>query len=86
MGDQSEVDEVIELLREIRDTQAAMAANQKHVVELMRKQVHDTRERIAESIGLQRVGIARQKQALLGALPLILICLGLISYLIWKYF
>ena len=86
MADQQETQALVGLLREIRDTQAAMAAQQERVVELMQQQAEHTRARVAESIELQRVGIARQKQALLGALPLILLCLGLIGYLIWKYF
>jgi len=86
MGKETEAQAVIELLREIRDQQAHMAANQERVLELMSRQAEDTRKRVAESIDLQRVGIARQKQALWGALPLILLCLGLIGYLVWKYF
>jgi hypothetical protein len=86
MSDQTEAEQVIGLLREVRDSQAAMAANQERALELMRQQAQDTRERVAESIDLQKVGIARQKQALLGGAPLILLCLGLIGYLIWTYF
>lgn len=86
MSNQDDSKETIALLREIRDTQAGMAANQERVLELMRQQVRDTRERVAESINLQKVGVARQKQALLGGVPLILICLGLIGYLIWRFF
>ena len=81
MSNGTDAQAVIELLQEIRDQQAQMAANQERVLELMSRQAEDTRKRVAESIDLQRVGIARQKQALWGALPLILLCLGLIGYL-----
>ena len=86
MGNGTQAQAVIELLQEIRDQQAQMAANQERVLELMGRQAEDARQRVAESIDLQRVAIARQKQALWGALPLILLCLGLIGYLVWKYF
>lgn len=86
MSDQNDVGQAIALLREIRDSQAAMAANQERALELMRLQAQDARERVKESIALQKLGIARQKQVMLGAGPLILLCLGLIGYLIWTYF
>ena len=86
MGNGTDAQAVIELLQEIRDQQAQMAANQERVLELTGRQAEDARQRVAESIDLQRVAIARQKQALWGALPLILLCLGLIGYLVWKYF
>ena len=86
MGPETESQTVIELLRDIRDQQAAMAANQERALELMRQQAQDTRERVAESIQLQKVGIARQRQVMVSALPLILLCLGLIGYLVLKYF
>lgn len=86
MSDQNHLEEAIGLLREIRDSQVAMAANQERALELMRQQAQDTRQRVAESIDLQKMGIARQKQVLVAGLPLILLCLGLIGYLIWTYF
>jgi len=86
MSNQDDARETIALLREIRDTQAAMAANQERVIELMHQQAQHARERVAESINLQKAGIAKQQQALVGGVPLILLCLGLIGYLIWRFF
>ena len=84
MSDQS-APETVELLREIRDTLATAARNQDQMLGLLRQQAQHSRERVAESIELQKVSVARQRQALVGGLPLIVICLGLIGYLMWAY-
>ena len=78
--------EAVTLLREIRDNQVAAIEHQQQVLQLLREQADHSRQRVAESIELQKVAVARQKHALVGGVPLILVCLGLIAYLVWTYF
>lgn len=71
--------EQIELLREIRDTLGLQR-------ELIEEQLARSRRAMDESIGLQRIALARQRQITLIAVPGILACLLAIGYLIWRYF
>jgi len=72
----SETHEIVELLREIRDTQAAMATKQEEVLAFVRQQDQDAKKRYVESIELQRQAMLRQKVILVVVLPLFLLCLG----------
>ena len=86
MNQDTDDGEAVALLREIRDNQVAAIEGQRQVLQLLQEQADHSRQRVAESIELQKVAVARQKHALVGGLPLIVICLVLIGYLVWTYF
>lgn len=71
--------EQLELLREIRDTLRAQRA-------LVEEQLARSRQQVAESIGLQKTALARQKQVTWIAVPGILACIAAIAYLVLRYF
>jgi len=78
--------QMLEVLREIRDGQREMLgllAAQRVAAE---EQVKKSRESIAESVALQRLGLARQRTVTLIAVPGILACMAAIAYLVWRYF
>ena len=78
--------QILEVLREIRDGQREMLgllAAQRVAAE---EQVKKSRESIAESVALQRLGLARQRTVTLIAVPGILACMAAIAYLVWRYF
>jgi len=78
--------QMLEVLREIRDGQREMLgllAAQRVAAE---EQVKKSRESIAESVALQRLGLARQRTVTLIAVPGILACIAAIAYLVWRYF
>ncbi len=78
--------QILEVLREIRDGQREMLgllAAQRVAAE---EQVKKSRESIAESVALQRLGLARQRTVTLIAVPGILACIVAIAYLVWRYF
>lgn len=78
--------QMLEVLREIRDGQREMLvllAAQRAAAE---EQVRKSRESIAESVALQRLALARQRTVTLIAVPGILACIAAIAYLVWRYF
>jgi len=78
--------QMLEVLREIRDGQREMLgllAAQRVAAE---EQVKKSRESIAESVALQRLGLARQRTVTLIAVPGILACIAAIAYLVLRYF
>ena len=78
--------QILKVLREIRDGQREMLvllAAQRAAAE---EQVRKSRESIAESVSLQRLGLARQRTVTLIAVPGILACIAAIAYLVWRYF
>ena len=85
MGQENEL-QILEVLREIRDGQREMLgllAAQRVAAE---EQVKKSRESIAESVALQRLGLARQRTVTLIAVPGILACIAAIAYLVLRYF
>lgn len=78
-------DQIIELLRRIEQNQEkALAAQQKHLA-LAEAQLERSNTTIAESIGLQRLAVARAAQVRNIALPLIVVLLLLLAYLLFKW-
>jgi hypothetical protein len=78
--------QILEVLREIRDGQRevlGLLAAQRAAAE---EQVRKSRESIAESVSLQRLALARQRTVTLIAVPGILACIAAIAYLVWRYF
>jgi len=83
---QEKEQQILGVLREIRDGQREMLgllAAQRVAAE---EQVKKSRESIAESVALQRLGLARQRTVTLIAVPGILACIAAIAYLVWRYF
>ena len=78
--------EIVETLREIRD-------GQRQIIELLtaqralaEEQLRKSGERVAESVGLQRLALQRQRTVTLIAIPGILACIAAIAYLVLRYF
>jgi hypothetical protein len=81
----SEREEIVALVREIRDNQRLALARQEEHLELARQQLERSRTQVAQSIELQKAAVARVKHLARIALPAIVLCLGLIVYLIVRY-
>ncbi len=77
--------QVLALLTEIRDQQKVALDRQKEHLELARDQVERSRNQVDESIGLQRHAMDRIKQISIIVIPLILLCVGLIVYLVLRF-
>lgn len=78
--------QVLDTLREIRE-------GQREIIKLLSaqhaaaaEQVKKSRETIAESVGLQRLALQRQRTVTLIAVPGILACIAAIAYLVLRYF
>ena len=78
--------EILHVLREIRDGQReALTAMEKHRA-LVQEQLEISRGNVQESVGLQRLALKRQMHITLVAVPGILACIAAIAYLIIRYF
>jgi hypothetical protein len=82
----SEREEIVALIKEIRDNQRLALARQEEHLEVARQQLERSRSQVEESIQLQRAAVARVKNISRIALPALVLCLGLIVYLIVRYF
>ena len=78
--------QMLDTLREIRE-------GQREIIQLLsaqhataEEQVRKSRETIAESVGLQRLALQRQRTVTLIAIPGILACIAAIAYLVLRYF
>ena len=78
-------DEIKQLLVEIRDNQREALRSQQEHLDIARQQLERSRTQITESIELQREAVAKARMVGRIALPGILVCIGLIVYLIVKY-
>lgn len=81
----SERDEIVALIKEIRDNQRLALARQEEHLELARRQLERSQTQVAQSIELQKAAVARVKQISRIAVPGIVLCLALIVYLIVRY-
>jgi hypothetical protein len=82
----SDREEIVSLLKEIRDNQVSALRRQEEHLELARQQIERSRAQVEQSIALQKAAVNRFKLASRIALPGIALCLGLIVYLLVKYF
>ena len=78
--------EVLDTLREIRDGQREIIQLLTAQRALAEEQLKKSGERIAESVGLQRLALQRQRTITLIAVPAILACIAAIAYLVLRYF
>jgi len=76
----------LELLGEIRDGQREIITLLTAQRALVEEQVRKSRERMEESVGLQKEALRRQRTLTLIAVPGILACIAAIAYLVLKYF
>jgi hypothetical protein len=80
-----EREEIVALIKEIRDNQRLALARQEEHLELTRQQLERSRSQVQQSIELQKAAIARVKQISRIAVPGIALCVALIVYLIIRY-
>ena len=83
---QEEQKEILDALREIRDGQREVIQLLSAQRTLAEEQLKKSGERIAESVGLQRLALQRQRTITLIAVPAILACIAAIAYLVLRYF
>ena len=79
-------EQMLHVLREIRDTQRDALQKMEETQALVREQIALSRSAVAESVGMQRLALQRQRSISLVALPAILICIAAIGYLVLRYF
>ena len=82
----SDREEIVSLLKEIRDNQRSALQRHEEHLELARRQFERSRTQVEESIALQKVAVNRVKHVVHFAIPGIVLCIGLIVYLLVKYF
>lgn len=78
--------EVLSTLREIRDGQRELLDHIKAQRALAEEQLRHSRERVEESMGLQREALRRQRTITVVALPALLVCIAAIAWLVLRYF
>ncbi|MCY1406855.1 hypothetical protein D9M71_221350 [compost metagenome] len=86
MSDEQYRHESLNVLREIRDTQREILAQLAAQRTLAEQQVARSRDKVEESIGLQKLALQRQRTITLIAVPGILACIAAIGYLVLRYF
>ncbi len=74
------------VLREIRDGQREILAQLAAQRALAEEQLARSRDKVEESIGLQKLAPQRQSAITRIAVPGILICIAAIAYLVLRYF
>lgn len=80
--------EIVEFLRRIEANQQQALAAQQEQLALVRSQMERSERTIAESVGLQRIAVARQSQLRNFVLPVVLLLVALLVYLLvrWRMF
>ena len=73
-------------VHEIRDGQRAIAELLSSQQRLAEEQIKRSREKVEESIALQKLALQRQRSITLIAVPGILACMAAIAYLVIRYF
>jgi hypothetical protein len=77
---------ILDVLREIREGQReALKAMEEHRA-LVKEQIQVSQNNVAESVGLQRLALKRQRTVTFIAVPAILACIAAIAYLVLRYF
>ncbi|MDH3287869.1 MAG: hypothetical protein OEP48_09145 [Betaproteobacteria bacterium] len=77
--------QVLETLRDIREGQREIIRLLSAQQAITTEQIKKSRESIAESVGLQRLALQRQRTVTLVAVPGILACIAAIAYLVLRY-
>lgn len=77
--------QILSVLRDMREGQReALKVMSEHRA-LVEEQLKISRKTVEESIGLQRLAVARQRTITLVALPALLFCIAAIAYLVLRY-
>ena len=76
--------EIAELLVEIRDQLREGAKRQSEVLEFLRAETERTKAAVDRSISLQELAISRQRSVQKLVVPIIIICLGVLAWIIFK--
>ena len=82
----SELEDIRQLLVEIRDNQLRSIVKQDEHIALAQQHLERAKTQVEESIGLQREAIAKQRNITRIAVPGILACILAIVYLVVRYF
>lgn len=78
--------QILDVLRDMREGQReALKVMNEHRA-LVEAQLKLSHKSVEESIGLQRLAVARQRTITRVALPGILVCMAAIAYLVLRYF
>jgi uncharacterized membrane protein len=77
---------IASLLGEIRDNQRQALEQQRAHIEVAKNHFDHAKAQIAESLKLQREAVSRQQTVIRLALPALLLCIGAIVYIIWRFF
>ncbi len=78
--------QILDTLRQLRDGQREMIDLFTAQQAVAQEQLARSRETVAESVGLQRLALRRQKAVVAFAIPAILLCIAAIAYLVLRYF
>jgi hypothetical protein len=78
--------QLVDLLREIREGQSEIIGLLSAQRAAAEEHIKNSRESVAESVGLQRLALKRQRTVMLIAVPGILACIAAIAYLVMRYF
>ncbi len=78
--------EILATLREIRDGQQALLEQLPAQRSLAEQQMAQSRQRIDESMGLQREALRRQRTITVVALPALFACIAAIAWRVLRYF
>uniref|UniRef100_UPI0035B1DEB6 hypothetical protein n=1 Tax=Hylemonella sp. TaxID=2066020 RepID=UPI0035B1DEB6 len=79
-------DDILATLREIRDDQRELLTQIQAQRALAEQQMAQSKQRIDESVGLQREALRRQRTITVVALPALLACIAAIAWLLLRYF
>ena len=83
---QETAQQILEVLRDIRKGQREALKAMEQQRALVQGQIEMSRQSIAESVALQRLGLSRQRTITWIAVPGILVCIAAIAYLVARYF
>ncbi|HBH39516.1 MAG TPA: hypothetical protein DDX06_14165 [Curvibacter sp.] len=78
--------DILATLREIRDDQRELLTQIQAQRALAEQQIAQSKQRIEESVGLQREALRRQRTITVVALPALLLCIAAIVWLLLRYF
>jgi hypothetical protein len=77
--------DILEMLKDLRRTQLDMVAKQEEALQFLRDEAEKSKKIREEAILLQKQAVERAKRIGYFAFPLILVCAGMIVYLILRY-
>lgn len=79
-------EDILATLRDIRDDQRELLTQIQAQRALAEQQMAQSKQRIEESVGLQREALRRQRTITVVALPALLLCIAAIAWLLLRYF